>query len=81
MLQNVDSEKTVKVDGQEISHGQELKLKVGAKIDLGGETEYQVTPVKPAHCADLNHKLLPSQPFQTDQWLHASSAIAARQNY
>ena len=40
--QNVDSEKSVTVDGQELKHGQELKLKVGAKIDLGGEIEYQV---------------------------------------
>ena len=57
MPQNVDSEKTVKVDGQEISHGQELKLKVGAKIDLGGETEYQVKLSMPTHYADLDHRV------------------------
>lgn len=41
-MQNVDSEKKVTVDGEELGQGKETKLKVGAKILFGDDNEWQV---------------------------------------
>ena len=49
-MQNAGSEKKVLVDGEELGEGQEKKLKVGAKIKFGEDSEWQV---RPALCASL----------------------------
>ena len=41
-VQNVDSEKKVVVDGEELGTGKEKKLGVGMKIKFGDDTEWQV---------------------------------------
>lgn len=42
-MQNVDSEKKVLVDGEELANGQEKKLGIGMKIKFGDEDEWQVS--------------------------------------
>lgn len=41
-MQNVDSEKKVIVDGEELGKGKEKKLGVGMKIKFGDDSEWQV---------------------------------------
>ena len=41
-MQNVDSEKKVTVDGEELGQGKEKKLGVGMKIKFGDDSEWQV---------------------------------------
>lgn len=40
--QNVDSEKKVTVDGEELGKGKEKKLGIGMKIKFGDDSEWQV---------------------------------------
>lgn len=50
-MQNVDSEKKVVVDGEELAQGKEKKLGVGMKIKFGDEPEWQVSHVsRCTHC-------------------------------
>ena len=42
LLQNVDSEPEITVDGAKLGHGEEKVLAIGAKINIGGKAEYQV---------------------------------------
>ena len=41
-MQNVNSEKSVTVDGEKLENGKEKKLGIGMKILFGDDTEYQV---------------------------------------
>ncbi len=41
-MQNIDSTKSVTVDGEKLEQGKEKKLGIGMKIMFGDETEYQV---------------------------------------
>ena len=44
LLQNADSSVEIKVDGKTLDKGSSTKLKIGSKIDVGGQAEYQVRP-------------------------------------
>ena len=44
-MQNIDSEKKVTVDGEELGQGKEKKLRVGMKILFGDDNEWQVCSV------------------------------------
>lgn len=41
-MQNVNSKKSVTVDGEKLENGKEKKLGIGMKILFGDDTEYQV---------------------------------------
>lgn len=53
-VQNIDSEKKVTVDGEELGQGKEKKLGIGMKIVFGDDNEWQVRH----HAPSLAHYLL-----------------------
>ncbi len=46
LLQNSDSSVEIKVDGKTLDKGSSVKLKIGSKIDVGGQATYQVRPMR-----------------------------------
>lgn len=50
-VQNVNSEKSVTVDGEKLENGKEKKLGIGMKILFGDDTEYQVQHMPRTLCA------------------------------
>ena len=46
LLQNGDSSVEIKVDGKTLDKGASTKLKIGSKIDVGGQATYQVRPLR-----------------------------------
>ena len=67
LLQNADSSVEIKVDGKTLDKGSSTKLKIGSKIDVGGQAEYQVRPLSlplqgtPYQChTESPHRALPA---------------------